>query len=90
VKARHLAAELASLGIGHAAVFGRGQTLAAWTRALRSRGLGVRGVEWKPGTAEVRWEGMALFCFGSAPVRDRVRRCVAADMREGQDYLFVA
>ncbi|WP_025322907.1 glycosyltransferase family 2 protein [Deferrisoma camini] len=90
VKARHLAAELASRGIGHATVFGRGQTLAAWTRALGSRGLGVRGVEWKPGHAEVRWEGVALFCFGAAAVRDRVRRCVPAGVQEGQDYLFVA
>ncbi len=90
VKARHLAAELVSRGIGNVTVFGRGQTLTDWTRALRSRGVGARGFEWKPGSAGPRWEGMALFCFGAATVRDRVRRCVAPGVREGQDYLFVA
>ncbi len=89
VKARHLAAELAARGIGRVTIFGRGASLASWTGALARRGVAAEPADWKPGRGVPRWDGLALFCFGDARVRDRVRALLAGRAEE-RDYLFVA
>ncbi len=87
VKARHLAGDLA--GRGPVLVFGTGRSLDAWAAALAGQGVPVQASAYRPGQPPPGWDGVAVFCFGSARARDRVRRALRG-RREGEDYWFVA
>jgi hypothetical protein len=78
-KARHLAAELASRALRRVSLFGTGESLRAWSRALDEQGVEHRALDYRPrGPADRRRSGTVLRRSVSAtrrPVTGSGGRC---------------